>query len=106
MEFIERVFTESTCLIESSRRGNPVCFEPLADAGKVVVIHEGKLLGLEEAAKVDGDDIVEFIVVSGEHLNGETAVVGVRGSLEIDIESIVVVCFHCLKDFSDSSAKE
>ena len=86
--------------------GVAIPFDSLADAGKVVVIHECKLLSLEEAAKVDGDDIVEFIVVSGEHLNGETAVVGVRGSLEIDIESIVVVCFHCLKDFSDSSAKE
>ena len=75
MEGIEFVLAESAALLVAQRGCDFVSLQPGTDARQVVLVDERQTVGLEEAAEIDGDDSVEFLVRNGVHQNGQGPVV-------------------------------
>ena len=96
-QHVERVSAEPGTIIDTHIDAKVLALDPLADAGKVVLVQEGEWIGLQGMVQIDRHIPIEVAILS-EHEDSESAIVAVFLLLEVYLDAFVVVGFHCVDD--------
>ena len=90
---VERIEAEAGVDLYTHMDGQVILLQPLSDAGKVVLVQESHVIGLQRMIEVHRHIAEEFAVFR-EHENGEGSVVAVLLFLEEDTLPFIGECFH------------